>query len=330
MIRSYKLAASIQFNHEYYQGNNFQDLNIVPTPETQRHLDLYGIQIKMNGDKFSLYTRSQDPNNPLPQNLPALSFYLQLNNRLFMNFTDLPLSAENKTLLFKSEPGKTNLSRDNYAGNEDLVEFLPMTFAYQLDSVAKDSFFITDENGKQYHEEVKVVDDTVQIDMRTHESGYYELWSGEIMLTKFFLSSQQFSVLPLGAIVISMDTISHEGEPVEYEINFNSRKSIWRYFIINNNSNTDLEGLKIVSSDPEQKFFEEEKQATLPNGQKARAFYSDPSNPIHFKHQPEEQYTLSAASPQFELRLPCPYGDPLEMVNTEDGIQVYSPMYIYV
>ncbi|KAA3628732.1 MAG: hypothetical protein DWQ02_19015 [Bacteroidetes bacterium] len=330
MIRSYQLAGTIKINHEYYQGNNFHDLNIVPTPDTQRYLDHYGIQIKLDGDRFSIYTRSQNPNNPLTENLPALTFYLLLNNVLFINFTDLPLSAENKTLLFKSEPGKTNLSMDYYAGISDQVDFLPMAFAYQLDSEVKDTFFIVDESGKQYQEEIKIVGNTVQIDMSAHESGYYELWAGETILTRLFLSSQQFSVLPLGAIVISMENLSHEGEPVEYEINFDSRKSIWRYFIINSSSNTGLQGLSITSSDPEQTFFEEQEEVILQNGQKAKAFYSNPSKPIPFKQQQEEKYTLSITSPQLELHLPYPSVESLQVVNTEDGIQIYSHIYVYV
>lgn len=330
MIRSYKLAASININHEYYQENNFQDLNIVPTPETQRYLDYYGLQIKMDGNKFSIYTRSQDPNNPLPENLPALSFYLQLNNNRFINFTDLPFAADNKTLLFKPESGITNLTKGYYAGIEDHIDFLPMVFSYQFDSEEEISFFIVDESGNQYNDELKVIDNTIQIDMSAHGSGYYELWAGENLVSKFFISSQHFPVLPLGVILISMGNISQEGDPVEYEINFDSRKSIWRYFILNTSSNTDLQGLKIVSSDPEQRFFEEEEEVTLTNGQKARAFHSDPSNPIPFKQRPAEKYTLSITSPQIQLHLPYASEDNIQVINTEDGVQIYSNIYVYV
>ena len=138
-------------------------------------------------------------------------------------------------------------------------------------------------------------------------------------------------------ITIDYDAIirfRESGNNPRYNIQFTSRKTQWRYYIINN-SNQHFEKLSIQSDSGIQ--FEGPTEVTLQNGQNALLFSSG-SVRIPLNESPTDIYNLVATKTHlgntrtqviFE-GLPIARSNSIETYTEGDTTYVASPLYIYI
>lgn len=137
-------------------------------------------------------------------------------------------------------------------------------------------------------------------------------------------------------ITIDFDAIirfRESGNNPNYNIEFESRKTQWRYYIITN-SRQQFEKLSIQSNSDIQ--FEGPTEVTLQNGQNAHMFSSS-SLLLALKEIPEYAFDLLSISENFGTPakvifkgLPMANPNTIEAYTEEDSIQVFSPLYIYI
>ncbi|APG64508.1 hypothetical protein LPB136_03625 [Tenacibaculum todarodis] len=116
-----------------------------------------------------------------------------------------------------------------------------------------------------------------------------------------------------------------------YAVNFKTKHTVWRYFIINN-STLKLEDVSIIQKG-KGVVFKEPIQETLANGQKALVFESN--NKIPLLEYSEETYQLienynSNLGPERIIISSLPIANPKQLKFNTSNTTYYSHMYIYI
>lgn len=121
MNTAYRILASVTLQHDYYTDGRCHDLEIVPSAATVAALKGAGIRTKMVDNVLLLLVKVNETGKPfitLPQGL-KLTFYLQLVNTNFVNFTNIPYQPGDTIFYF------TNLYKHKIATTRYLDKPLP-------------------------------------------------------------------------------------------------------------------------------------------------------------------------------------------------------------
>ncbi|MBS1614778.1 MAG: hypothetical protein JST06_01520 [Bacteroidetes bacterium] len=96
MTSTYAILASVSLRHDYYADGRCLDFNIRPTAQTVDIIRGLSILSKMIGDSLVLLLKVDDAGKAY-LNLPSelkLSFYLELINTDFLNYSNAPVASE--------------------------------------------------------------------------------------------------------------------------------------------------------------------------------------------------------------------------------------------
>lgn len=138
----------------------------------------------------------------------------------------------------------------------------------------------------------------------------------------------------LASLSLSKLKNNNDDWPINYVINFKSRLTPWKYFIINNSQ---AEGIKFGLSGKGQELFQESTPTQLPNGQTAEVFESG-SNFIPLKEDSPIDLALLKITPDnpstgnevFIEHLPNAGPDNIQYSLVDGKKEIYSAIYIYI
>ena len=88
---NYNLLFSIELLHNYFANGRCNDFTITPSAQTSALLQGYKIVAKQNGNQLYAGIATDGSGNVsiVPADGTRFTFYLQLNNPLFWNYTNL-------------------------------------------------------------------------------------------------------------------------------------------------------------------------------------------------------------------------------------------------
>lgn len=107
----YSLLFTVELLHKYFKDRLCTDFNIIPSEQTKEVLNGYKLVAKqyMNRLYAALLLDKNGNPQPKPEEGMQLTFFLELNNRLFFNYTNLPFtSLSGKVYYFSNR--NTNVS----------------------------------------------------------------------------------------------------------------------------------------------------------------------------------------------------------------------------
>lgn len=96
MTSAYSILATVTLQHDYYADGRSNDFEIVPSAHTVAALKGAGILTRAIGNVLVLLVKVSEEDGPVYVDLPAdlkMTFYLQLANPAFINFTNVPYQA---------------------------------------------------------------------------------------------------------------------------------------------------------------------------------------------------------------------------------------------
>lgn len=241
-------------------------------------------------------------------------FFKPYTGGLYVFATNLiELSIENRAISFKVRFRSTDLDYINYTDLENYYLEDKMLYFNNLDS----KFHVINNTFLLHSEDFVSKNDIKNIQE----------------ITKHGLRSQNNSTL--GGII---EIFVHElfrtyktNSVANYVVNFKTRHTVWKYFIINN-SNIKLEDLSI-NQKGKGVVFKEPTQETLANGQKALVFESNKKIPL--LEYSEETYQLidnynSNLGPEEIIYNGLPIANPKQLKFNIANNTYYSHMYIYL
>ncbi|MEM7367439.1 MAG: hypothetical protein AAF587_02490 [Bacteroidota bacterium] len=136
-------------------------------------------------------------------------------------------------------------------------------------------------------------------------------------------SSQTFASIKL---TIQLPSQAHS--PEQFTLDFQARKTIWRYYIIDQQT-ASQEPFSIESPDIQGGFTNEGRQ-TIANIQEAVVFQSNPADPIPLHERSTQQIILKRGGAVLIPYLPYPSPNQILPVEKDGQTHIYSDMYIYV
>lgn len=266
---NYQPLFTIELLHNYFASGACTDFIITPTARTVNVLNGYKIKTKQYGHK--LFTAIQsDPSIPAGQPpkpfiIPGadmqLTFFLQLNNPLFFNYTALPFSnPANNIYYFTNKSnnihnGKNLLSDDVFVTENAALTWLPSRSTYQLPphTPAVDIEVSKFDNPPDHftlvlskHINLGTDASSFTLDLAALPPGKYKLKVNAdeqiIYLNDELNSAQTFAVIDIyndGTIQNNyqlLDASRQLNAPL-FTVQFLSRSTIWKYVLLSDATN---------------------------------------------------------------------------------------------
>ena len=324
MKTSFTPIFTIQTRHTFYtNGDRFEmDFQILPTGK----MDIRTVNLLQKGDRVSLFHDPQQ-SGLTGQPLKVLLGIQPKDLVYFYNFTNMAVpSGGPEVFFFKNTNGTTRLHTSEFATAANRVVLRPTQFVYVFDSIKTGEFIVKDGAGAEVIR--TSIADANQLLLSFDTIGLYSLWEGDDLLETFFVHSD-YNLW--GVVEIHLDSVGDE-QPT-FTIDFEARKLIWKYYLINR-INLDLTELRVDHPDPTISFAEAENE-TLPDGTTARVIFSDKNAPIalqsRYTHHPKLRTSkTSDIDEPLTYDLPTPdYREIKPMPDIND--QVYGAfMFIYL
>lgn len=343
---------SLKLLHDFFNSGDFPQGTVLlrPTEATVQVLTKNSLQYRSTPSGGILGYGMSDVYTPL-KNITKplqLSFFIELNDIKFFNYTNLPFVFEedkmfyfNNKSLEKENTENKNLSLNQYVSAADKIEIAGSLITYTFDT-------------EQYGTEVQVMnaleevvfeknvpDGSVscEISLLGQPEGKYSLLVDGLEEKTFFLYNGMKA--PFGVIDIFIDRddfgdysfFDQQGEIIkqEYNIHFGARAVRWQYLLIETGAeqmhfeHEAYDTTKAIS-------FDSAKESQLESGKKIYTIWT--SSKIPFKEKQKQKFKLKTkrgkSAVEWVIELPCASALANLKVNLLDKNEVYSELIVYL
>lgn len=252
-MKKYHKVFRIDLKHDYFADGVLRGFTIEPTPHTQQLMRQYDFRLQKHQEGITIYCGVEEGGSmaTVLSKSHNLCFLLKIQDPYFINYTDLPLlGQEGKKYYFSNigleqEPDSAikPLQKTSFVSEQDSLLVHPLYYQHQLPLDTKQAVFDLAKFGQHTRHQDQVAEwkfipgetspaptpPFLQLDFTKSPLGKYELnIPGEESLV--------FGVMPGNVMpsTFGMIEIMPQAESFEqYEISFQARKTIWRYYIIN-------------------------------------------------------------------------------------------------
>ncbi len=345
-------------SHDYYSEGITGDFDIMPSPGCSAVLNNYGLLFRRAKTGFTvLYmTEAGSSNTPVKKinNDIKFSFYLKLKNRLLPNFSDIPLDNATKSIFYftnrnnniqNSELLLSAGTSDQYVSDIDRVALKPKSFLYtQTYPNATAAVSVAGIDGNEVlNDSVNSIKGTINynVDLSGYQPGIYKLKVDGAVKLNFYADDAAdreniFGIIEIfndAAVPLGYRMTDASGNIAEkkYSVNFASRKTFWKYFIVLKYRNSvNPADLSLTYPDATNNFTKQT-QITLSDGNPAIPFISDQLIPMKEKGIKgiKLEKTNGGGSGLFEIdNLP---NASIEHLSPDPVAgKVYSEIFIYI
>lgn len=349
---SWERVFTVSYLHNYYLNRICKDFDVLPTEMAKEDLRRFKLVFKplangfgVIGDSDKSFQLMRDPR----YGLVKLSFLLYSKNNKFINYSDLPFLGNDYIYSFNNLNKNINTEGEKLAHAKifvgaqeaDKVQLVPRGFEYSFGKETK-------------HEDIEIIDvfgnkipilpvtnspaEKHFIDLRHLAPARFSLKfkNSKTNLLEFYTKDSSFEKC-FGIIDIY---IQHKNIPKEYailtdkgiqfqdyHIQFDTRQTYWRYFIIPN-KNVEYTSYQITHKDGKIQF-EDPQTVELSTGAEATVIVT--KSPIPLKDKPNEIFELQmkkAKGTGSAMTLPCAKTDSIKPDKTTG--KIYSDIFIYL
>lgn len=275
MKQSFELIMTLLIRHQYFSDGMFKPLIVSLTEESQRLIQNLGIFIKPFPGGFHLLSSDAELHGNIDA-ADSIQFYLNCTDPYFVNYTELPAyNLADKLLYFNNISGIRKegtkgfvLHPEKFAGERELVQAV-----YEMIIIpgfnARQDYRFTDAAGNEIP--------SGNISSSIQNPGTFnitDLPQGLILFNgakkdvkKFYHYSKAVWRKPFVVLELFPGKLFQqfaEKGKVQYAINFSSRKTIWKYFLVSPVYNK-FQNLSIINKGKEQVFNSPQKQFVHPD-----------------------------------------------------------------
>jgi len=337
---TYKRLFEVQLFHSYYRKGIARDVKLKPTNATLQTVRNLGLQMFVSPENHItiLYnTKLESGTIDALKEGGKFTFRLEVNHPLFFNFTDIPDIIEEQILLLTNlnENDKQLLTKGNQISPEDIVD---VGNELETIEITKDASTIklTD-----IHENT-VFEETCQppvyfMNLRDDGEGYYQFHLNDEIIGSYYIQKNNNPCLGMVElhfgehVPVANNPLTAENriESKIFKINFEARKTFWKYYFINQNENNYNQYTITDASLP--LTFSNEGKVELFNGQEAELLVAE--EPLSLKEAPETNFRLNMKKNgkgiNFQMNLP---NASVEIIkpHLEEKSKVYSEIFVYL
>ncbi len=354
MSKYYELL-KVKVLHDYFSAGVLSKMIIRPTPATIEFFARNTIQFRGEAGGFTLGYAATESFNPIKDlDKPvSLSFFLEMTDSKFFNYTDLPFDLDDTTIFYfnnkaleKDTTEKRNLSIDAFVEQQDKIDILAPLFQHRFDEpqdgVQVQVMNAVEEIVYEYNANGGVM--SVPVNLSGYPEGKYSLLVDGFEEYSFYLYAGLKRVFGAIDIVLDKDDIgdyafyTDEGEVVkqEYVIHFKQRSVRWKYLFVETGSEQMHFEHDVYdanrSRDYQEVYFENAEEEHMEDGRTIQTVWS--SGPIPFSEVQPQDFKLKTrkgkAGIEWVTELPCASAKNDLKVNGLDKEEVYSELIVYL
>lgn len=326
---AYKKLFTVNVIHRYFEPGKKGPFSLVPSQACLKSLRRFALLFRCYDNGFTVYYKQESDDSDLPcrpiDEPVVFTFYIFSNDPFLFSYSDIPFFKPGKHLLVFNNLNKkgrknTKLSlataSSNLASTADMV-ILERGGFYKQNLAQSESIELCDESGNHHTDCMAIDGRQLKIDLSQKRPGLFTVKNEKGKISAFYFDQNISAQKPVGVIRLHVSAKVMPSyqfteakqlnttdqvlpvKPKEFEIQFGSRSTIWRYYLIsrlgtgidrNNlvikNENNDLK-LKSPKSQEEKiktvSFFKNPQPATFNNGDQAIVFVSDQPIPMRKK-----------------------------------------------
>jgi len=243
MLQFYSHILTLRFKHRYFIDELFKSVEITNDEETNKLIKDLDLIIKPFPGGFNLLT-SQPELLRTASNVSPLRFYIHSKDPEYINYTELPNHKLTDRLLYFN-----NLSVNQSANNNSLLlhpgefvgvsEIIPVSQSYitipQFDSAKRYRFSDASGNEISAPNIMQVKPDGNVFSISNLPQGLIRYYKDSTELGKVYYYPTPIWKKPLAILEVFTDNLLTQFQKngtVEYAVNFNNRKTTWKYFLI--------------------------------------------------------------------------------------------------
>ncbi|BBE20716.1 hypothetical protein AQPE_4910 [Aquipluma nitroreducens] len=244
MLQNYIHLLTFQFNHMYFNDKLFKSVEITFDAETTQLLKNLDLILKPFPGGFNLLTSNPELLKTTIDAYP-IRFYINSKDPEYINYTQLPNYKISENLLYFNNltinPSTNNkslrLHSGEFVGDTDIVAVcqghisIPgydKTKTYRFSDALGDA--IADQSV------IQAKPDSEVFNISNLPQGLIRYSDGSAELGRTYYNPAAIWKKPLGILEIFTNSLLSQfvkNGTVEYAVNFNNRKTIWKYFLIN-------------------------------------------------------------------------------------------------
>lgn len=299
MLQSYSHILTLLFKHRYFNDELFKSIEITNDEGTNKLIKDLDLIIKPFPGGFNLLT-SQTELLKTTHNASPLRFYLNSKDPEYINYTELPnyrltdklLYFNNLSINSSTNNNKLHLHSEEFVGEKEITPVCQLYITIpQFDATRKYRFTDASENDISAQNIVQVKSDSEVFSISHLPQGLIRYYLDSTELGKVYYNPTPIWKKPLGILEIFTNDLLTQFEKsgtVEYVINFNNRKTTWKYFLISPIYQK-FNKLSIINKGKEQVFNGPLKQQVLLNPD---ALVFESKNEIPLTEFSEENFQL--------------------------------------
>lgn len=345
----------LNIKHDYFSSGEFPKLKLRPAEGTTEALQGNGLQCRFLSSGLMLGYIYSDSFTPIKAiSAPVkLSFFLEIEDVNFMNYTELPFEFEEDKIFYfhnkeleKESTENRNLSADKYVSTEDKIEISSSIINYDFEE-------------EQYGTEVQVIDASeevvyeqiledgavsCEISLLGMPEGKYSFLIDGLEEKTFFLYNGLKSVYGVVDIIIDKNDFGDyaffedNGDLIRqhYNIHFAARQLRWQYILIETGLEQMHDDHEVYDTGKGKDYtpinFQAGEETKLESGKTIHVIWSEDT--IQFKQKPNQKFKLKTKRGKMGMEwivdLPCASALNNLKVNLNDKSEVYSEIIVYL
>lgn len=342
MNQNYYLIASISFKHKYFKNGLFKTLSFSIAEDSTKIMKDLGIILKHFPGGFHLL--SNNPELLVTQtNKKSLTFYFGNSDPYFINYTALDDYSPARDILYFNNSDKQRtfdenpfcMHNEDFVSLEDVIQSTNGTIEIPMFDETKTYQFYDVLNEELSTGSVQEsLMDPGKYTVNELPEGLIHIKSDGSTVQKVYYSPNVVWNKPLGVLELFTNMLYQDyqlNEKVNYEVNFNNRRTIWKYFLTDPTFQQ-LNDLSIIDKEKGSIFKKPQKQKILENTD-AIVFESKNKLPFsefsHFTLQLIKNFNPNSGSGKVIVKnLPRASPDQLFNDSQEHEEFIYSHIYI--
>ena len=299
MKQTFNHILTFFFRHQYFNDKLFKSIEVSLDEGSHRLINNFGIVIKTFPGGFHLLSSNPDLLESVNET-ESLQLYLNCSDPYYINYTDLPVyNLSNKLLYFNNLSGLKSegenslaLHKEKSAGENELVQVVHEKVIIP-DFNSGENYRFTDAAGNEIPSQSisPSIQNSSSFNISNLPQGLIFFHSGNNSVKKFYRYSKAVWKKPFAVLELFPGKLFHqfrEKGKIDYVINFNNRKTIWKYFLVSPVYNK-FKNLSIINKGKEQVFNSPQIQQIHSN---LEALVFESKSEISLAEQSDEYYQL--------------------------------------
>ena len=325
---SYSHLATITFKHPYFKDDLFKSLNISFSEDTSKILRDLGIVTKSFSGGIYLLARDPKLLNITINNLQPIRLYFNCNDPYYINFTALTDYHPSDTVLyFNNLPDHALLQVAEYVGIDDVFPLSSGKMTIPLFDESKTYFF--KDVQERMISEIKIQKSNLEPDnfiIDELPEGVLRVFEGADPVNDIYYNPNKVWKKPMGILEIYPEKLYQDfmsNGTVDYMIQFNNRKTIWKYYLLDPVYHK-FNDLSILNSNNESVFYPLKEESI----QNSKAWVFESINELPLLEYSELSLRLVSEGTKVVIKQ-LPHASPEQLfTDNENSTYMYSHIYI--